>query len=204
MKLFRTLLLLSALIPAGLSAQEVKIPLLEKVKSSLVSFNYDYSSKTPGGKTFSLLTTGKVTMLGQAYKVEAKELEMELRSDGKDLWTLDLGAREAIVESAGEDLSGGAIFTNPALLIGYYSDVFLCTGGNGKFKLVPREGGDPSSIDLKVSGENGPVEATFRMKDGSEYLFVLKDLRFWYPEKSDKFSFSAKDLGSDWLITDLR
>ena len=200
-------------IPTGAKSRTLA-GFIEKVSSSLVTFDYSFTMQTPQSKS-KMTGEGKVKIQDNCFYLEGNGLEVWC--DGSTRWTVDRLSEEALVESV--DGSSDSFATNPALMIAAVDEAFEeVSFGTGKFQgktvdasaLTPLVKGK-SSMDiagLRLFFKTGTTElvgAEVKLNDGSVSEFAISGLAF--TGKSDEkgsFRFDEKTLGSSYVITDLR
>ena len=163
----------------------------ERVKGAYVCFDFVYSVRGD----FPLEGMGSAGVYAPAYIVRMGGLE--ILCDGKERWTVDRQAQEAVVETVGgtED-----ILMNPAALIGSLDSAFQIAGP----MLFPKD--KTSQVEyVKLSfGKDGcPSHAQVRLRNGGETHFALSGWTF-AQEPPTGFPFDAKALTSQYILTDLR
>lgn len=171
----RLLLLLGSLL--SLSAAAQSIPLLDKVPGHRVTFDYVYGY-TAGGKTYDNVSSGSMTVQGNAYLLKADGLE--IYSDGAVRWSLDPAAKEAIIEAVDTE----DVISNPAAIVSSYKEF-------GKKLKV--NGSTADSLDISVTTDDGTVSR-----------FRLRNIRFAPEGSLSDFTVNRSALGSDYIVTDLR
>ena len=152
------------------------IPLLDKVEGRRVTFHYTYSLSQKGGE-FKSVTDGDVCVEGNAYILEG--LGLKVVSNGTTRWTLDEGAKEAVVETVQKE----DLFTNPALFISSYKSY------RDKIKV------NSSGADF--------LDVTLTLDEDTRARFLLKNIAYGELQGKSGFSMDEKSL-SGYLITDLR
>lgn len=153
------------------------IPLFDRVDGHRVSFNYSYSLSRDGS-AFREVTSGAVTVEGNAYRLDG--LGLEIYSDGTFRWSLDREAAELVIEN----VDGNDIITNPALLMSDYR------------RFLP-------SLTVNSSGADS-LDITYTVDEDTKARFVLTGVVFTEQKGSDEFTFDPSSLSSDFVITDLR
>lgn len=183
--------------------------LQERAASSEISFSYTYSASS--GKV-SMSGRGEVLLHGDAYRLEVDGLEVYC--DGKDRWTLDKKAREAVVEPVAPgdaDLSA-----NPALLLSRAADFFTladtarCTVDGEQLLRMDLSPVDcpqfrAVSIYIASDGSDTVKKVSVTSADGTVTDFILLDYRY-SPAVDDlsRFRADVSALDASWVITDLR
>lgn len=173
----KKLLLAITILFSGLVSWAQGIPLLDKVQGQRVSFTYSYSLSQKGAD-FQEITGGEVTVEDNAYVMEG--LGIKVLSDGETRWSLDPGAREAVVETVEKE----DIFTNPALFISSYMNYM-------------------DRIKVNSQGRDN-LDVTLTLDDETKARFVLKGITFKEKQGKSGFSMDEKSLSVDWVVTDMR
>lgn len=153
------------------------IALLDRVAGQRVTFHYTYSLSQKG-EEFRPVTDGDVTVEDNAYVLEG--LGIKVVSDGVTRWSLDEGAKEAVVETVqSEDM-----FTNPALFISSYRRY----------------------MDKIQVGSEGPdsLDVTLVLDEETKARFILQHIVFSPQQGKSDFSVDEKSLSDEYVITDLR
>jgi len=213
----KTVIIVLAILACGLDTGAKSKTLrdfIDKVSSSLVSFDYSYSMKTL--KSNSRMTgSGNVKVQGNAFMMDGNGLE--IWCDGKTRWTVDRLAEEALVEYV--DDSGDSYATNPALMItsvdsAFQEISFEASKFQGKVVdasvLSPLRKGKYSMdiAQLKLffkSGTSIIVGAEAELNDGSVSEFTISQLVFSdLVETKEPFRFDEKTLDDSYIVTDLR
>ena len=206
----KTIIILAALLAASVCA-DAKSKILErfidKVSSSLVSFDYSFSLQSSKSKA-KMTGEGNVKIQGNG---------LEVWCDGSTRWTVDRMSEEALVEYV--DDSADSYATNPALMISAVDSAFTeVSSGASKFQgkvadesvLSPKVKGKYSMdiSQLKLFFKTGTAEligAEVKLNDGSVSEFVIKNLSYSdKTEKKESFRFDEKTLDNSYVITDLR
>lgn len=200
-------------IPSGAKSKTLG-SFIDKVSSSLVTFDYSFTMQTTKSKT-KMTGSGNVKVQGNAFFMEGNG--MEVWCDGSTRWTIDRFAEEALVESVSESYDSYA--TNPALMITAVDDAFNeVSFGTSKFQgkavdasvLSPVHKGKYSMdiAELKLffkSGTSDLVGAEVKLNDGSVSEFSITGMTFSaQAEKKESFRFDEKTLDDSYVITDLR
>ena len=200
-------------VPSGAKSKTLG-SFIDKVSSSLVTFDYSFTMQTTKSKT-KMTGSGNVKVQGNAFFMEGNG--MEVWCDGSTRWTIDRFAEEALVESVSESYDSYA--TNPALMITAVDDAFNeVSFGTSKFQgkavdasvLSPVHKGKYSMdiAELKLffkSGTSDLVGAEVKLNDGSVSEFSITGMTFSaQAEKKESFRFDEKTLDDSYVITDLR
>lgn len=205
--------ILAAAVPSGAKSKTLS-SFIDKVSSSLVSFEYSFTMRT--AKSSAKMTgSGDVRVQDNAFVMNGNGLEVWC--DGRLRWTVDRLAEEALVELVDE--SADVYATNPALMITSVDAAFEeVSFGAGKFQgksvdssvLSPVNKGKYSMDinELKLyfkSGTTTLVGAEVKLNDGSVSEFIIKDFSFSDRlETKESFRFDEKTLDDSYVVTDLR
>ena len=213
----KTIIIAVAILACGLPSMAKSKTLsnfIEKVSSSLVSFDYSFSMKAANSKA-KMTGSGNVKVQGQSFVMVGNGLE--IWCDGSTRWTVDRLAEEALVESV--DDSADSYATNPALMITSVDDAFKeIEFGTSKFQdkvvdasvLSPLNKGKYSMdiAQLKLffkSGTSVLVGAEVKLNDGSVSEIVVSKLEFTdSQDEKGSFRFDEKTLTDSYIVTDLR
>lgn len=209
-RIITVLALLSLCIPAGAKSKTLT-GFIDKVSSSLVTFDYSFSMQTGKSK---MKGTGIVKVQDNAFYMEGNGLEVWC--DGKTRWTVDRMAEEALIEAVDDSFDSS---TNPALMITSVDDAFNETAfGSATFQgkavdastLIPVNKGKYSMDIAKLrlffaKGTTNLVGAEVTLNDGSVSEFNVSNLKFQEKRKEkESFRFDEKTLGPSYVVTDLR
>ena len=205
--------ILAAAVPSGAKSKTLS-SFIDKVSSSLVSFEYSFTMRT--AKSSAKMTgSGDVRVQDNAFVMNGNGLEVWC--DGRLRWTVDRLAEEALVELVDE--SADVYATNPALMITSVDAAFEeVSFGTAKFagKTVDASSLTPvlkgkSSMDiagLKLFFKSGTTElvgAEIKLNDGSVSEFSISGLSFSAKgQEKGSFRFDEKTLGNSYVVTDLR
>ena len=200
-------------VPSGAKSKTLG-NFIDKVSSSLVTFDYSFTMQTTKSKT-KMTGSGNVKVQGNAFYTEGNG--MEVWCDGSTRWTIDRFAEEALVEAVDDSYDSYA--TNPALMISAVDDAFNeVSFGSSSFQgktvdasvLSPIHKGKYSMdiAELKLffkSGTSDLVGAEVKLNDGSVSEFIISGMTFsGMTEKKESFRFDEKTLDDSYVITDLR
>ena len=206
-----------ALVVFGLPSRAMSKTLkdfVDKVSSSLVSFEYSFSFQNPRYKS-KMTGSGDVKVLDNAFVMNGNGLEVWC--DGSTRWTVDRMAEEALVEYV--DDSADSYATNPALMISAVDSAFTeISSGVSKFQgkvadasvLSPKVKGKYSMdiSQLKLFFKTGTsilIGAEVKLNDGSVSEFTISALSFSDRlETKESFRFDEKTLDDSYVVTDLR
>lgn len=203
MKKFATLLILLATCLSAGAAEPFRA-FAEKVATSRVTFAYSYESVREGVK---FKGDGTAAVQGDAFRMEGNGLD--ILSDGQTRWTADAEAMELIVEPV--DSEATDFISNPALLVSGAAKAFnVKSTGTATFKgqsvqtcvLAPKKACGIKELSLYFSGET-LSGVTVWLTDGTKTDFVISNLAFSEPGSLDGFRYD-KQVGKDWIVTDLR
>lgn len=169
-----------------------------------MSFSYDYVTNG----TVPLKGEGKVVVQDASFILLGDGLDV--RCDGKSVWTMDSVAKEAVVDAVGSDCSDYVEY--PVLLLASLEENFKEIDNEEVFvdgkpmtmiELKPVASSKLKRLKLFFRG-NIPVAANITVKDGTVTHFNIKDLKFGKKTSGDGFFFDPATLDSSWIITDLR
>lgn len=180
----------------------------DNLSHSRAEFTYSFSS----GKDTKIMGSGKATLQGECFLVNGNGLE--IRCDGKEIWTIDRKAKEATAESlAIEGMQD--LYANPALLIANLANAFNVrfirdTNVSGKsaavFALSPKESiTDFNSMTVTLAADGSAIFAlVVTTKDGTVTSFTIPSFKFCPMGKNSEFSTAESSFDKSYLITDLR
>ena len=204
------LALLAAACFPGQSRSKTLDAFIQKVSSSLVTFEYSFTCNVNGTK---MTGSGDVKLQDDSFHVTGNGLD--IWCDGKTRWTVDTFSEEAVIEPVekGED----SYMVNPALLISAVDDAFTeASSGSASFSgnavdssvLTPLKKGKSASDISKITlyfkkGSSSLAGVEVRLNDGTVSVFTLKNFRFDQKQK-ESFRFDEKTLDSSYVVTDLR
>ena len=199
--------------PSGAKSKTLS-SFIDKVSSSLVSFDYSFTMQTSRSSA-KMTGAGDVRVQDNAFVLNGNGLEVWC--DGSLRWTVDRLAEEALVETVEE--SADVYATNPALMITSVDSAFEeASFGTSKFQgkvvdasvLTPLNKGKYSMdiAQLKLFFKSGTTElvgAEVKLNDGSVSEFIIKDFTFSdRMETKESFRFDEKTLDDSYVVTDLR
>ncbi|MBO6082880.1 MAG: outer membrane lipoprotein carrier protein LolA [Bacteroidales bacterium] len=200
--LLSTLVVLAAGLTAA--AQQPFRDFARAVSASCVTFDYAFESLRDGVK---FTGNGSAAVQGEAFRMDGNGLA--ILSDGETRWTADDESKELIIEPV--DGTATDFISNPALLVSAAEKSFdLKSTGKATFKgksmtscvLQPRTASGIRELALYFSGESlEGVRVT--LEDGTVTDFEISGLKFSAPGPLDGFRFK-KEIGKDWIVTDLR
>lgn len=194
----RILLLVPVLLtvfPALVKADGVLDAFVSRASASTLSFEFDISAEG----TYGVSGSGRAVVRGESFHVSADGLD--IWCDGKSMWVLDNGVREAVLTDAS---------VNPAAFIGSIHTYFKEEGsGPGVFRRMNchsvrmKSAGNSAYDSMVLYFTDGTLRAlTLGLKDGSADELVIKGLRF--SDEAPSFSPDISGLSSDWIVTDMR
>lgn len=171
--------------------------------SSRAEFSYDF---TVHGKT-KVIGSGKAVLQNDCFLVKGNGLE--IYCDGKEVWTVDRGNEEVMVESLNIG-SSADIYANPALFIRFLTDAFdvktsSSSGSSVQYTLVPKGKSDMAELSVSISPNGSSLrKASVKMKDGTATDFAIPSFKFVSAGPAAEFHVSESDFGRSYVITDLR
>ena len=196
------LLLLLALLPAGLYAQNTLLldKLYETFDSGCVLMECNFGVDSDG-----VLVKGRceVEVQGKFYRMQGNGLD--IMCDGESVWVMDTSAKEVVVEPLNDDPS--SYMSNPALLFRDMDKVFTMTGasasGSGiSYKLSARKSCGVRNAVLDIDTDGTLRNAEFTLDNGSIMKVNILSVKI-LPLK-EKSCFIPGEFSSDWIVTDLR
>ena len=213
----KTIIIAAALLafcPLSSAKSKTLETFIERVSSSLVSFDYSFSMRSAKSKA-KLTGEGAVKVQDDAFVMDGNGLEVWC--DGSVRWTVDRVAEEALVENV--DDSAESYATNPALMVTSVDSAFEeLSFGVSSFQgktveasvLSPVHKGRYSMdiAELRLYFKSGTpvlVGAEVKLNDGSVSEFIIRDLTFSDRlDTKESFRFDEKTLDDSYVVTDLR
>lgn len=207
MKRYIYVIVLILLAAQALKAQE-NTPLArfyDNLLSSCVEFDMSYSIRMSGvkldGKGVLELQGGSWILVGNG---------MEIRCDGKTLWTVDPESKEVVIDSLSDDVTAG-IITNPAVMLINMRELFslrevLPTKGGKSliYTLYPKAESEVSFVNMEIlKGDSSLKQFTFSLEDGTSAVVNISSMKSGKKKPAEYFSRSV-NYDSSWIVTDLR
>ena len=207
MKRYIYVIVLILLAAQALKAQE-NTPLArfyDNLLSSCVEFDMSYSIRMSGvkldGKGVLELQGGSWILVGNG---------MEIRCDGKTLWTVDPESKEVVVDSLSDDITAG-IITNPAVMLINLRVLFslreVLPTKEGKsliYTLYPKAESEVSFVNMEIlKGDSSLKQLTFSLEDGTSAVVNISSTKSGKKKPAEYFSRSV-NYDSSWIVTDLR
>lgn len=178
----------------------------KSLQGRLASFDYSYSMSG----SLPMNGSGSVRLQGDAFTMEGNGLD--IRCDGKTRWTVDVVAEECYIENIeAQELDYEA---NPALLVGALDSAFNYKDSgtanfNGKsvseIRLVPKKKGSSiKEVSLFLTQGNQPAGVNISTSDGNLIAITIRNYKLDNSLDLSSFRLNTKELGKDYIITDLR
>ena len=207
MKRYIYVIVLILLAAQALKAQE-NTPLArfyDNLLSSCVEFDMSYSIRMSGVK---LDGKGVLELQGDSWILVGNG--MEIRCDGKTLWTVDPESKEVVVDSLSDDITAG-IITNPAVMLINLRELFslreVLPTKEGKsliYTLYPKAESEVSFVNMEIlKGDSSLKQLTFSMEDGTSAVVNISSTKSGKKKPAEYFSRSV-NYDSSWIVTDLR
>ena len=207
MKRYFYVIVLILLAVQALKAQE-NTPLArfyDNLLSSCVEFDMSYSIRMSGVK---LDGKGVLELQGDSWILVGNG--MEIRCDGKTLWTVDPESKEVVVDSLSDDITAG-IITNPAVMLINLRELFslreVLPTKEGKsliYTLYPKAESEVSFVNMEIlKGDSSLKQLTFSMEDGTSAVVNISSTKSGKKKPAEYFSRSV-NYDSSWIVTDLR
>lgn len=148
--------------------------------------------------------TGKAVIVSQDSSYIMKGNGLDIYCDGTTIWTVDVNAKEIIIEVPVPD---NVDISNPARLFGMLKDCFCITESfvssvGTTYVLVPVKPCGINACTVRISG--GKLSGASFDIDGGELTVEILSMSFDAVLPADKFSFDVDNLPGDYIITDLR
>lgn len=207
MKRYIYVIVLILLAAQVLKAQE-NTPLVrfyDNLLSSCVEFDMSYSIRMSGVK---LDGKGVLELQGDSWILVGNG--MEIRCDGKTLWTVDPESKEVVIDSLSDDITAG-IITNPAVMLINLRELFnlrevLPTkeGQSLIYTLYPKAESEVSFVNMEIlKGDSSLKQLTFSLEDGTSAVVNISSTKSGKKKPAECFSRSV-NYDSSWIVTDLR
>ena len=207
MKRYIYVIVLILLAAQALKAQE-NTPLArfyDNLLSSCVEFDMSYSIRMSGVK---LDGKGVLELQGDSWILAGNG--MEIRCDGKTLWTVDPESKEVVIDSLSDDVTAG-IITNPAVMLINMREIFslreVLPTKEGKsliYTLYPKVESEVSFVNMEIlKGESSLTHLTFSLEDGTSAVVNIYSMKSGKKKPAEYFSRSV-NYDSSWIVTDLR
>lgn len=207
MKRYIYVIVLILLAAQVLKAQE-NTPLVrfyDNLLSSCVEFDMSYSIRMSGVK---LDGKGVLELQGDSWILVGNG--MEIRCDGKTLWTVDPESKEVVIDSLSDDITAG-IITNPAVMLINLRELFnlreVLPTKEGKsliYTLYPKAESEVSFVNMEIlKGDSSLKQLTFSLEDGTSAVVNISSTKSGKKKPAEYFSRSV-NYDSSWIVTDLR
>ena len=207
MKRYIYVIVLILLAAQVLKAQE-NTPLArfyDNLLSSCVEFDMSYSIRMSGVK---LDGKGVLELQGDSWILAGNG--MEIRCDGKTLWTVDPESKEVVIDSLSDDVTAG-IITNPAVMLINMREIFslreVLPTKEGKsliYTLYPKAESEVSFVNMEIlKGDSSLKQLTFSLEDGTSAVVNISSMKSGKKKPAEYFSRSV-NYDSSWIVTDLR
>ena len=207
MKRYIYVIVLILLAAQALKAQE-STPLArfyDNLLSSCVEFDMSYSIRMSGVK---LDGKGVLELQGDSWILVGNG--MEIRCNGKTLWTVDPESKEVVIDSLSDDITAG-IITNPAVMLINLRELFslreVLPTKEGKsliYTLYPKAESEVSFVNMEIlKGDSSLKQLTFSLEDGTSAVVNIYSMKSGKKKPAEYFSRSV-NYDSSWIVTDLR
>lgn len=206
MKRYVFAVLTAVLTALAMQAQETCLDrLYDKLMSACVELDMSYSIQMPGVKVAG---NGTLELQGESWLMLGNG--MEIRCDGKTLWTVDPAAKEVVIDSISDDLASG-IMTNPAVMLVNVRKLFnlreTLPGKDGRsliYILYPKEESEVSFINMEIlKSDSSLKKISFSLNDGTSAVVNISSMKSDKKKPAEYFSRSVQ-YDSSWIVTDLR
>lgn len=207
MKRYVFAVVLTVLTASAMRAQEKTYldRLYDKLMSSCVEFEMSYSIQMPGVKVDG---KGTLELQGESWFMVGNG--MEIRCDGKTLWTVDPAAKEVVIDGLSGDLTSG-IMTNPAVMLVNIRKLFslretlpVKDGKSLIYILYPKDESEVSFINMEIlKADSSLKKISFSLNDGTSVVVNISSMKSDKKKPAEYFSRSVK-YDSSWIVTDLR
>lgn len=180
----------------------------ESISGKCVSFDYVYTMDRSG-----LIMSGEGSVVFQNDSFVLNGNGLEVSCDGKDRWTVDRNAHEAVVESA--DPENPDYFSYPVLIardvdrvFAVESEVMSEFNGNEAIRVTLKPAvafGNVISAEIFFfRDELVPCGLVLVLDDGTEVEMAFSGFSVVSGTDRSRFSFDPDSLGEDYIVTDLR
>ena len=207
MKRYVFAVVLTVLTASAMRAQEKTYldRLYDKLMSSCVEFEMSYSIQMPGVKVDG---KGTLELQGESWFMVGNG--MEIRCDGKTLWTVDPAAKEVVIDGLSGDLTSG-IMTNPAVMLVNIRKLFslretlpVKDGKSLIYILYPKDESEVSFINMEIlKADSSLKKISFSLNDGTSAVVNISSMKSDKKKPAEYFGRSVK-YDSSWIVTDLR
>ena len=195
-----------ALAQTATAASNPAAAFAKSLQGRLASFDYSYSMSG----SLPMNGSGSVKLQGNAFTMEGNGLD--IRCDGKTRWTVDVAAEECYIENI--DTQELDYEANPALLVGALDSAFnykdsSTASFNGmrvsEIRLVPKKKGSSiNEVSLFLTQGNQPAGVNVSSSDGNLITITIRNYKLDNSLDLSAFRLNTKELGKDYVITDLR
>ena len=195
-----------ALAQTASAASNPAAAFAKSLQGRLASFDYSYSMSG----SLPMNGSGSVKLQGNAFTMEGNGLD--IRCDGKTRWTVDVVAEECYIENI--DTQELDYEANPALLVGALDSAFnykdsRTASFNGmsvsEIRLVPKKKGSSiNEVSLFLTQGNQPAGVNVSSSDGNLITITIRNYKLDNSLDISAFRLNTKELGKDYVITDLR
>ena len=176
--------------------------LREMFADSAVSIECDYSTQVQ-----NTTVVGHSQLIVQADMYVMHGNGLEIYCDGKTTWTIDVSAKEVIIEPC--DAAGREYAANPVLVLADMDKLFkvrsssALEAGKVSYSLDAVIQCGVSEAEVVLSGNGAVTRADFILDDGSVLEVQVSSMKKT-EEKQASFFSPDRRFGSDWIVTDLR
>ena len=211
------LLLISILVPTGLFAQDAKAKaILDELSKNTKSYSsmeaqFEYQMLNKADD-IDEKQEGKLLSKGAKYRLNIAG--QVVLSDGKTVWTVLTDAEEVQVNDVPEEDESGE-FISPSNILNLWEKGFKYkydseTSLDGKavdvINLYPIEAKEKSFHTIKLyikKDRSGVLRIEIKGKDGTDYIYTIKNFKVNQTVTDQKFVFSAEEF-PNFDVIDLR
>lgn len=203
-RIILSVFVLLACVSAVAAQENLFDAFVHKASNSLLTVSYQYSTVLSGVNTTG---NGSFSIQGSSYRHSGSGLE--IWCDGSTIWTADPAAKEMVVESVTE--SSSPFVAGATLVLVSPDSSFKVvnskqTGDGTQFHLLPEISCGVKDCYVTFSGNlSNPVirKAVLTLDDGTVFRMTFEEVSF-SPELRDRTFFRPGELGTAWVVTDLR
>ena len=206
MKLRRVLTILLILVPMlAASAQDQSLinRFYAGVSDSCLDISYSYSARVSG-----IMNNGQGHLYAQGFMWRVKGNGVEMYSDAKSLWIIDVSMKEVVIEPAADE-NAAEWLSNPALIFSQLQKNFKVTESipgdqSVIYVLKPLDDSGVSYCNLELQKSDASIRnATVALLDGTLIKIEVSSMKLT-PKVSVEAFRPNIDFDSSWILTDLR
>ena len=180
--------------------------LYAKVASSCVESTYTFTTIMSGMK---IQGDHVLEIQGNCWHLKGNGLE--IWCDGQSVWTMDIPAKEVVIEDA--DQSDAGVLANPAVLLARMHEWFNVSterassdGSSVVYAMTPKPGKEfgVESLDLELIKADGTVrKGSFVLEDGNKVSLSFSSMKT-KEKRPVSYYRPSQTFDMSWIVTDLR